>query len=151
METKQTTRELTTAALCAKEIRKDLKRFFPTIKFKVTSANFSMGDSVSVSWTDGVTEEEVEKVLGKYQWGHFDGSVDLYECSNRRDDIPQTKFLHIKRELSEKSVKVFAEKYKKTWNLDEPTEDIERGFEHGNEWTNWFQLAWRGLRDVKLN
>lgn len=91
----------TEAALCAQAIRKELKQAFPGIKFSVTSDNFSMGNSVDVSWTDGPTSEHVQQIVNKYQYGHFDGMTDSYEHSNSRTDIPQAKFIMTKREMSD--------------------------------------------------
>lgn len=89
-----------TAANCAAAIRAELKTKFPGIKFSVTSENFAGGDAVRVSWNDGPTSAEVEAITGKYQYGHFDGMNDIYESSNRRDDIPQTKYLTESRHMS---------------------------------------------------
>ncbi len=91
-------KELTESAKCAKEIRKELKTAFPTVKFRIRSDNFSMGNSVNISWNLGSRTEEVNKVVNKYQYGHFDGMIDLYEQSNMRDDIPQAKFVQTQRE-----------------------------------------------------
>lgn len=65
--------------LAAKNIRTELKREFPGVKFSVRSSSFSMGNDVNVSWTDGPTTEEVEGVTGKYQQGVFNGMEDIYE------------------------------------------------------------------------
>ncbi len=144
------TKEFTQAALCAKEIRKILKQEFSGIKFRVTSSNFSMGNSVRVNWIDGPTKEQVEKKIGHFQYGHFDGMQDLYEHSNCREDIPQTKFLQCERELSQEVVREFAKKYNKEWGLNEPTEDLGYSFEHNNEYSNWYQRAWKELYEVEL-
>jgi ribosomal protein L21 len=66
-------------ALAAANIRQELKRAFPGVKFSVTSESYSMGCSVRVSWTDGPIQSEVEKTTGKYQEGHFNGMEDIYE------------------------------------------------------------------------
>jgi hypothetical protein len=92
-----------TAALCAKAVRKELKEKFPGIKFSVRSDNFTGGDAVRVSWYDGPTYDEVDTLLTKYQYGHFDGMQDLYEFSNVRADIPQTKYLTCSRHMSEET------------------------------------------------
>ena len=36
-----------------------------------------------------------EKIVSKYQYGHFDGMNDIYEYSNSREDIPQAKYIHV--------------------------------------------------------
>jgi hypothetical protein len=51
----------------AKLIRAELKTLFPYTKFSVRSDRYSMGSSVYVKWTDFPTNEEVEKVIGKYE------------------------------------------------------------------------------------
>lgn len=64
-----------------------------------------MGDSVNVEFTDVSPKiyKEIESELSKYQYGHFDGMQDLYEYSNSRDDIPQTKYLFIENRFSDET------------------------------------------------
>jgi len=88
-------------ASAAKLIKAELQEAFPGIKFSVTSDSFSMGDSVDIRWTDGPTTKEVDAISGKYQYGHFDGMTDMYEHTNSRDDIPQSKYVHSSRTKSE--------------------------------------------------
>lgn len=90
----------TQAAQCAATIRKELKEFYPKTTFRVRSKTFSMGDSVAVDWTDGPLRDEIQKLLGKYEYGQFDGMTDYYEITNYREDIPQTKYLFCNREAS---------------------------------------------------
>lgn len=94
----------TESAQTASEIRKELKKAFPGFKFSVRSSNFSMGDSVDIDWIDGPTTEQVESITDKFQYGHFDGSVDMYEYSNTREDIPQAKFVQTQRSMSNQIV-----------------------------------------------
>ena len=68
-----------------------------------------MGDSVSIRWEDGATGAEVRAISGKYQYGHFDGMTDMYEYSNRRDDIPQSKYVSDSRDMSEQTKAVRAQ------------------------------------------
>lgn len=102
-------RYLSQAALAAKSIRNDLKKEFPSISFRVTCKNYSMGDHVNVYYTDGVPTKDVECLIKKYQYGHFDGMQDLYEYSNSRNDIPQTKYLFVERDYSQQA-------QQKAWN-----------------------------------
>lgn len=88
-------------ASCSQAIKTELKNIFPDVKFSVTSDSFSMGDSVRISWVDGPTVDQVTEVTGKYQYGHFDGMQDMYEYTNRRDDIPQTKYVMESRKMSD--------------------------------------------------
>lgn len=97
----KTNKQKSTAANCAAAIREELKTSFAGVKFSVTSENFSMGNSVNIKWIDGPTEDEVKTITGKYQYGHFNGMEDIYEYSNSREDIPQTKYVTESRNLSE--------------------------------------------------
>ncbi len=65
-------------ALGAKNLRAELKRAFPAVKFSVRSESYSGGDSIHVGWTDGPLLEDVDKISGKYQEGSFDGMTDCY-------------------------------------------------------------------------
>lgn len=59
----------------AQNIRADLKKHFPGVKFSVTS-DYS---SVNVHWTDGPKSELVDELLSKYQQGKFDSMEDYYK------------------------------------------------------------------------
>ena len=76
------------AKLAAKNIRTQLKRAFPGVKFSVTSDTYSGGDSVDISWELGPTSKEVEAITGQYQRGDFNGMEDIYE-NNRENVWPQ--------------------------------------------------------------
>ena len=82
-------------ARAAKEIRKILKDL--GIAASVTSKGYSMGDHVNIDLTNQppAIVEQITKLTNKFQYGHFDGMIDLYEYSNTRDDIPQTKYLMV--------------------------------------------------------
>lgn len=99
-ERKQTTGRLTGAAACADAIRKELKENFKGFKFSVKSETFSGGDSVNISWIDGPTAEEVEKITSKYQAGYFDGMQDMYIYSSKDKDFPTAKYVQESRSMS---------------------------------------------------
>lgn len=61
--------------LAAENIRRELKREFPAIKFSVRSDY----NSVDCYWTDGPTTEQVDAITGKYDAGSFNGMEDIYE------------------------------------------------------------------------
>lgn len=95
------TKQLTPAAQVAKLCKQYLKaRGIPA---RVTSKNYSMGNSVRVYVTNlpPTLRKEIEAEFAKYQYGHFDGMTDCYEYSNNRDDIPQTKFLFVENDLTD--------------------------------------------------
>jgi len=62
----------------AKNIRIELSRQWPGIKFSVKSDRFAGGNSISVSWHDGPTSKQVDEIIDKYQHGSFDGMTDSY-------------------------------------------------------------------------
>lgn len=107
-------------AACAAAIKAELTGLYPGIKFSVKSSSFSMGDSVNVNWTDGPTSKEVDEIIKKYQYGHFDGMQDIYENSNSRDDIPQSKYVSSSRTQSDTlksllpQLEIFLEDYTST-------------------------------------
>jgi hypothetical protein len=63
------------AADRAKHVRAEIKAMFPEVKFSVKSSTYSLGSNVSVTWTDGPTEEAVTKVIDclvEDMKGHYD-------------------------------------------------------------------------------
>lgn len=86
------------AAKCSKLVKSILRKAFPETKFSVRSSYFANGNEVRISWNLGPTTSKVEKLVSKFQYGHFDGMVDMYEMSNVREDIPQVKFVMYQRE-----------------------------------------------------
>lgn len=62
--------------IVADNIRTELKRNFPGLKFSVKKHSYSC---YHVEWTDGATVEEVEKIVDKFQGGNFNGMEDIYE------------------------------------------------------------------------
>lgn len=62
----------------AANIRIELKRAFPSVKFSVKIETRGTS-SINIHWTDGPTTAMVEKFTAKYQEGHFNGMEDIYE------------------------------------------------------------------------
>lgn len=114
----------------AAAIKAELIALYPGIKFSCTSDSFSMGDSVHVKWTDGPTDSEVNDIIKKYQYGHFDGMNDMYESSNRRNDIPQSKYVSGNRDKSEdiKALLPQLEAYLTGYNSDDWHNSTEQIF-----------------------
>ncbi len=88
----------------AKNLRTELKRAFPGVAFRVRTSQYSGGNSVDVSWTDGPNSQQVEALAKKYQGGHFDGMTDCYEY--KRSPWPEVfgeaKYVFCSREYSDK-------------------------------------------------
>ena len=65
--------------LATKNIRIELKNNFPDTKFSIKSSVFANGDSIHIIWHGGPSNEEVNKIVRKYQSGTFDIYTDCYE------------------------------------------------------------------------
>ena len=123
---------LSTHASVAKTIRKELKEKFPDIKFSVRSESFAGGNSIDIYYTNGVPEDEVRKLVNKYESGNFDGMTDCYNYYPNRD-YPTVKYISVDRKITddirEKTKIDIAKRY--------GIEDID----NDQEWFNKFQ-AW---------
>lgn len=120
-----TKRQLTQAAQAAKLIRSELKKAFPSIKFSVTSDNYSMGNAVRINWIDGPTTRQVSDITRKYQYGSFDGMTDSYEYTNNRNDIPQAKYVQVSRNYSDEARQKCFNELKSKWTVLEGITDID--------------------------
>ena len=92
-----------TCAIAAKNIRIELKRAFPGIKFSVKSKSYSGGDSITVTWIDGPTSAEVGEITCKYQAGSLDGMTDCYnyEHSMWKVSFGDAKYIFTDRDYSD--------------------------------------------------
>lgn len=68
-------REWHPARVAAENIRRELKRQFPTVKFSVRSEH----NSIRVCWNDGPTTDQVTELTQRHRHGSFDGMTDCYE------------------------------------------------------------------------
>lgn len=95
-------KSLSTHAHAAKLIRQELKAAFPKLQVRVSSQSYAGGNSVDVNITDQPPhiKQAIDKIVGKYQYGHFDSMNDCYEYTNSRNDIPQVKYAFVRNELS---------------------------------------------------
>lgn len=66
----------------AQNIRRELARAFPGIKFSVRSKTFAGGDSIDIDWYDGVTTKEVEAITNKYNDHETDYTGDFRDPTN---------------------------------------------------------------------
>jgi conjugative element/phage-associated large polyvalent protein len=94
--------KLSSHAHCAKNIRAELKRKYPNFKFSVTSESFSMGNAVRVGWTDGPTEKEIGNIAKRYEYGTFNGMIDMYESHHSvfNDTFGSIKYASTSRTLT---------------------------------------------------
>lgn len=122
----------TEAAKAAAAIKAELKKAFPEIKFSVKSHNYSGGDSVRISYNDAVPVKQIETITDKYQYGNFNGMEDIYEYSNSRDDIPQSKYVFVDREISEANKQIVKSEIEKKYGID--MSDNQACFNFFHEW-----------------
>lgn len=85
----------------ASNLRKELARAFPGVKFSVRTSHASMTNSIDVRWTLGPTVKQVDDIAGKYQQGHFDGMTDSYEYSHAvwTQVFGGAKYVHSQRDV----------------------------------------------------
>jgi len=69
-------------ARAAANIKTELSKEFPGVKFKCKSESYSGGCSVRVFWTDGPKVEDVEPIANAYKEGNFNGMIDMYESDH---------------------------------------------------------------------
>jgi len=92
----------------AANIKRDLKKHFPGIKFSVRSDH----NSVNIRWDDGPSESDVNTVVDKYSAGRFDGMIDLYEYDHDNtfgDVFGAAKYIFCRREYSPELLRKAAE------------------------------------------
>jgi len=130
---------MSTHAQAAKQIRIELKKVFPSTTFRVTSKTYSGGNSIRVSWIDGQTSEQVNKIIDKYQHGNFDGMTDSYEMNNCRSDISQVKYVFAEREISNDIKVAIFKILQESYNLFDTVSNIndtsELLMKHWGVWT----------------
>jgi hypothetical protein len=87
---------LSTAALGARNLRAELKKAFPTVKFSVTSEYYAGGCAiraeVQLFQADGYTAQDARRmetqasaISMKFAYGTFDGMTDSYNYKNDPD------------------------------------------------------------------
>jgi hypothetical protein len=119
----------------AKNIRTELARAFPGVKFSVKSRRFSGGDAIDVKWTDGPMSAQVDEIINRYSAGSFDGMVDLYtyDSSAWGDAFGSAKYVHSVRDYSDAAIEsairtVFAKYAGNLSGINKPsTESWRRG------------------------
>lgn len=86
--------------LAGKNMRVLLKQAFKGVKFSVRKNYWG---SVTVSWTDGPTEKQVEAITNRFKDGHFDGNQDLYvyESTPWTKVFGSVKYVRLDRHLSD--------------------------------------------------
>lgn len=98
---KQSNSSKSSHALAAANIRKELKYNFPNTKFRVKTHSYSGGSSINVYWVDGEISKQIDNIINKYQYGHFNGMLDIYEDNkNFNDENGEAKYIFSNRKYS---------------------------------------------------
>jgi hypothetical protein len=114
----------------AKNIRTELKRAWPGIKFSVTSERFSMGDAIRIKWTDGPTSKQVDDIANKYKAGSFDGMEDIYNYSSTGFNalFGDAKYISTSRENSDAAIAAALAVVARKWGAEALSlEDYKKG------------------------
>jgi hypothetical protein len=137
-------RTMTQSAQTAAIIRKMLKKTYPHITFSVRSDNFANGNSVNVSWTDGIPTSAIDSFLRQFEQGTFDGMTDCYNYDNHADHA-QAKYVHSNRHISD-NIRLQAEK-----DLCELA-GVEFVDSNMRLWDEWLSTqVWRRLSKMDLS
>lgn len=127
----------------AKNVRRDLKKAFPGVKFSVKSSY----STINVSWQDGPTRRQVEDVIDKYQQGTFDGMTDCYEyhTSPFNERYGAVQYTFAERDHSEE-LRATA-----TRLIEQQSGETVTGDTHQRIWNDWAStLIWREAGRITL-
>jgi hypothetical protein len=90
--------EMSVESMVSKALKAELKQAFPEITFSVRESHHGCVDVLYNAIHHQLNAEQqktMEKTVQKYKLGYFDGLTDSYEYTNRRNDIPQVKYIFI--------------------------------------------------------
>lgn len=97
-----------TCAETAKLVRVALKEAFPDVKFGVRAKTYSGGASMTITWTDGPNNAQVEAIAKRFKGAYFDGSIDykgsVYHMVNGEQVSFGADFIHCTRSYTDAMV-----------------------------------------------
>lgn len=138
--------------IAAKNIRIELKKAFPKVKFSVRSESFSGGNAIRVSWVDGPTAAQVEEITSKYRAGRFDGMTDCYdyEFSFWCEAFGDAKYISSSRTVSDELVeRALCELKNKYGAIDGEACPTVEAYRNGNLWGSpWQRLVNLAVTDT---
>ena len=154
MKNKSTKKEKTMRKLSeAAQVNKLLKKKAKELGLTVTgsSKNYSIGDHVKINVLKG--SDNAFKLLKEYsykfEYGKFDGMNDIYEITNNRDDIPQTKYLFIQDERANQILEYYDENIFRTEKKWMWFDNELRCYEWIKQIKDEFKDNWqKGLMDI---
>ncbi len=88
----------------AKNLRKHLKKHYPSIKFSVRCQSLN---TIAIHWEDGATEKEINELIGEFKCGRFDAYTDYHytESSAFGSVFGSVQYLFTSRSFSDEAVK----------------------------------------------
>jgi len=140
---------LTQSAQVAKLIKKVALQ--NGMKVKASSSNYSMGCSVTIKVLKG-SDKDLEKLKDysdQFKYGKLDGMNDIYDNTNVREDIPQTKYLSINDDRASEILKYYDENIWKTEKKWMWFDNELRSYEWINQIKEEFKNDWqKGLINI---
>jgi len=111
----QTSPEIGSFKAAKKNIRVELKKEFPDVKFSIKQDRY---DCILIKWEDGPTSEEVEKITNKYEDHENDWSGDYrdYNPSEFNSLFGGSKYIFTTRDMSAEVDSKFSHWAKKQFN-----------------------------------
>ncbi|MBA4192508.1 MAG: hypothetical protein C0467_31460 [Planctomycetaceae bacterium] len=144
--TKEAKPDWSSCRRAAENIRRELKRKFPGVKFSVTSDSFAGGNSIDVKWTDGPTERDVKAIAYRHSAGSFDGSTDSYNYAENvfGELFGQSKYVNCSREWTLEGVrKAYAKAHPGTQEvIDEGWYNRDYSNQDERSRIHWIRDAW---------
>jgi hypothetical protein len=107
----------------AKRIREELKKHFPKTKFSVRVSSYTGGSSIIVKWIDGVSEDQVKKVINKFRGADFDFVSDAKTSIDNRMLVD---FILTERKISPELIVKISNIILKSFGIDKTLETIEQ-------------------------
>jgi len=119
----------------AKAIRAILKERFPGQKFSVKSDRFSMGESIDISWTDGVANNKVEELVAPFE------RIDRDEVTGEILSGGNS-YVQCRREISPEAMEKVKKKVKDRF--------VEGTFGDWDQDLKFRDFVWREIRETDL-
>lgn len=130
-----------------KNICQDLKKHFPTTKFSVTGSY----DAVTIRWTDGATQEQVESIANKFESYSTDYTGDYRDPtpSAFNDIFGGKKYVFFERKFSDDKIQKAIDVIKQKYGL---TEDLTvKGYHNGEYYNLGRERFVRGISELLYN
>tara|TARA_Y100001937_G_C7004616_1_gene278124 strand:- start:7 stop:471 length:465 start_codon:yes stop_codon:yes gene_type:complete len=137
------------------QVAKLLKKKAKELGINVTrcrSSSFAGGDSVRLRFDSGSDDavKQLNDYSHQFKAGHFDGMNDIYEYSNSRDDVPQTKYLFLDDDRADKILGDLAH-YKTSWFANGEEVNFAQFMYRLKDQSDDWQQALRDLVNNKKN